>query len=391
MSHLNQPKHIFKLTAIAIVLGLSGCATTKPPANPIADLEADQASTVQTSSNLQVVATVPILCDLTEQIAAETIELTCLLQVGADPHFYQATPIDAKAVADAEVVFYGGYNYEVGLMKLIETSDRRVPVFELAVPEPLMAQPHEHDHEHSDSEHDQEDAEHDQHDNDIHNHDQAATHSHEEQDHEDLEHKHDGEHDDHGDGHDEHSELLTADPHVWQDAENGIAMVAVIKDELINLSPENASLYEQNAAQLTSELEQIDTWIKAQIATIPPQQRQLITTHQSMRYYAHAYGLTLSGALQGVSSEEQATPSQVKDLIDTIKTMQVPTIFAETTTNPRLLETVAQEAGAKVAAEKLWVGSLGAKGSDVDTYPKMLITNTRIIVEGLGGDYTPLP
>jgi manganese/iron transport system substrate-binding protein len=120
MSKLNQPKHIFKLTAIALVLGLSGCATTNPPANPIGDIEADQRPDHPTKTNFASGCHRANFVRSDREIAADTIELTCLLQSGADPHFYQATPIDAKAVADADLVFYGGYNYEVGLMKLIE-------------------------------------------------------------------------------------------------------------------------------------------------------------------------------------------------------------------------------------------------------------------------------
>jgi manganese/iron transport system substrate-binding protein len=67
----------------------------------------------------------------------------------------------------------------------------------------------------------------------------------------------------------------------------------------------------------------------------------------------------------------------------------VPTIFAEVTINPKLIETVAKEANVKVSDRELFADGLGEKGSEGDTYEKMLIANTKPIVEGLGGKYTP--
>jgi len=74
-----------------------------------------------------------------------------------------------------------------------------------------------------------------------------------------------------------------------------VRMAAVIRDQLAKLSPENADLYTRNAQQLTDELKQVDTWIEAQIDTIPPS-NVLVTTHDALGYYANAYGLKIEGA-----------------------------------------------------------------------------------------------
>jgi manganese/iron transport system substrate-binding protein len=66
----------------------------------------------------------------------------------------------------------------------------------------------------------------------------------------------------------------------------------------------------------------------------------------------------------------------------------VPTIFAETTVNPKLIETVAKESQVRVSDRELYADGIGEKGTDGDTYQKMLIANTQSIVEGLGGKYT---
>lgn len=181
------------------------------------------------------------------------------------------------------------------------------------------------------------------------------------------------------------------DPHVWGSAKNAIAMVDAIRDALIELSPEDRAIFSQNAAQLVAELEKLDTWIGAQIATIPQPQRKLVTTHDAFEYYARAYGLEVAGTLIGISTEEQPSARTVKSLADSIKATGVPAIFAETTINPRLIATVAQEAGVKLAPQHLYSDSIGAPGSEGDTYVKMLVANTKAIVEALGGTYTPFP
>jgi manganese/iron transport system substrate-binding protein len=166
-------------------------------------------------------------------------------------------------------------------------------------------------------------------------------------------------------------------------------MVTAISNNLKKLSPNNASTYDNNAQQITSELQQIDTWIKSEVNTIPAQQRKLVTTHDALGYYVKAYGLSYEGALIGLSTEEAPTAARLKELIGEIKASGVPTIFAEATNNPKLIQTVAKEANVKLAERGLFADGLGETGTEADTYQKMLIANTQTIVEGLGGKFTP--
>lgn len=246
---------------------------------------------------------------------------------------------------------YGGYNFDPGLAKLVKATSNPAPkvaVHEIAVPKPLMGEEHDHDHEGEGEEH---------------------THEHTEEE------RAEGE--------------KAPDPHVWHNAQNGIAMVKVIAGELEKLEPDNASQYQNNAQEITDELTQIDSWIKSEIATIPPDRRKLVTTHDALGYYADAYGLTVEGALQGISTEEAPTATRISNLVKEITKTKVPTIFAETTINPKLIETVAKESKVKVSDRELYADGIGEQGTDGDTYQKMLIANTRTIVEGLGGTYTP--
>ena len=201
------------------------------------------------------------------------------------------------------------------------------------------------------------------------------------------EHEHEGEQTTEAKPHAEGEKV--PDPHVWHNPQNGIRMVEVIRDELKKIAPSNAELYTKNAAKLTDDLQKLDPWIKAQIATIPADKRKLVTTHDALSYYADAYGLEVAGALQGVTTEEQPTAARIAELSSEIKRAGVPTIFAETTTNPKLMETVAREANVKISDKELYSDELGGPGSGADTYEGMLKTNTCAIVSGLGGNCTP--
>jgi manganese/iron transport system substrate-binding protein len=331
----------------ALAGSLTSCALSAPPSqtSPAADSASPAATTRQAP---KVVATTTILCDMTRRIAAETINLTCLLKPGVDGHVYEPTPEDRKAIEDAQLILYSGYNFEPALIKLIQSTSNpvaRVAVAEKAVTKPLMGEEHDHGH---------------------------------------------GEEDEHGHADEKAAEAEVPDPHVWQSAENGAQMAAVIQQELAKLSPDQATVYTQNAEALKTELRQIHTWIQTQIATIPSAARKLVTTHDAMAYYSAAYNIPVEGALQGISTEEKPTAARIKELVDEVKASQVPTIFAEVVVNPKLIESVARESNVKVSDRPLYSDSLGESGSDADTYPKLLIANTRTIVEGLGGQYTAI-
>ncbi|MCP2728724.1 metal ABC transporter solute-binding protein, Zn/Mn family [Limnofasciculus baicalensis] len=273
----------------------------------------------------KVVSTSTIITDLTEKVGGDEIELKGILKPGADPHVYEPVPADNLALEKAELILYNGYNLEPGLIKLMNSSGVKAK----KVPVGEVVKPLDFNYK-------------------------GAT---------------------------------KPDPHVWGSAQNAIAMVNTIRDRLIELSPEDKTEFIENAAKLTVELEEVNTWITQEIQTIPENHRQLVTTHDAFQYYARAYGLKVTGTLIGISTEEQPSAQTIKRLSDAIKSAGVPAIFAETTINPALITTVAQEAKVKLAPRQLYSDSIGAPGSEGDTYVKMLVANTKTIVESLGGKY----
>ncbi len=311
---------------------LTGCNTpNKQPsdaASPTASKTPATTTAASTDSSPKVVVTHTVLCDLTKQIAASTVNVVCLLAPGSDPHIYKITPADRQSIEDAKLVLYGGYDFEPELIKAIRATSNPAPkiaVYEVAVPQPQKF---------------------------------------------------------------EEDGKSTTDPHVWHNAQNGIKIAETIEANLEKLVPAQAATYKQNTQKLTAEIGQLDTWIKSEIGTIPAAKKVLFTTHDALVYYSKAYGIPVN-ALEGLSTEEKPNAARAKELVGKIKKVQVPTIFAELTLNPKLIMTIAQEAKVKVSEQEIYADGLGEVSSPGGTYQKMLVSNTKEIVEGLGGRFTP--
>ncbi|MEM9770819.1 MAG: zinc ABC transporter substrate-binding protein [Cyanobacteria bacterium P01_D01_bin.73] len=319
--------------ATALVIAVAGCTgSTQGDSDTAAGSDDAAAGDVaEDDSKIDVVASYSVICDLTSQIAADSVDLKCLIPPDQDPHTYEAKPSDREAVDAADVVFYAGLNFEPSIIDMATASDSEAPKIAL--------------------------------------HDESVQ--------ELIEAEEDGE--------------LEPDPHVWHDVENGLAMVELIRDNLIKVDPDNTDLYTENAEKLTAKLKALDTWIPEQIATIPEDKRRLITTHDAMSYYAAAYGLEVEGTLLGVSTEEEPSAAQVEELANAIREKGIPTIFAELTSDDRVLKTVAGEADVEISENVLLADGLGAEGTPGATYTGMLEYNTCSIVEGLGGECSPTP
>ncbi len=366
-----QPRRTRRWSAgilLALGVGLVGCSGDEvATTDPIEDTPVAVDSPV-------VVATTGVLCDLTQQIAESTVALTCLLDPGTDPHTYQVNPSDRQAIEQADLILYDGYDSAPTLIDMVEGSTTRavrVAVYEAAVPTPLMGAAHDHEAEAA-GDHEEEHA----HDHgEAHDQQAEAAHDHE---------------DDQAD-HDDHDPSATAgadrvpDPHIWHSATNNATMAAVIAENLAQINPDQADLYAKNADRLATQFTEIDGWIRTQVATVPPGQRQLVTTHDAFGYFADAYGFEVQGALSGLSTDERPTPGALTALVDQVKSVQVPAIFAETTTNPQLIETVAKDAGVAVADQPLFVEGPGGPGTEAETTQEMLVVNTCTVVDALGG------
>ena len=323
----------------------------------------------QDGAGTMVVATNSILGDMVENVAGDNVELTTMVGPGEDTHTFEASPSDSRALAEADLVFENGFEFETWLDDLYESSGseaRRVVVGEGI--EPIEAG--EHGHDHGDHE----------------------GHEHGEETHEEHEHEGDGSHEDHGGGGHEHGDHGhdhgEYDPHVWQDPNNAVVMVENVRDALVEADPDNENIYRQNAEEYVGQLEDLDAEIREQVETIPEENRKLVTGHQVFAYFADEYGFEIPGTAISSVTTEAADPSagEIAELSDEIRAEDVPAIFPEMfTTDEQVMERLANEAGVELAPP-LFTGSLAEEGNEGDTYLDMMRYNAETIANALGGN-----
>ncbi len=328
----------------------------------------------QDDGAIRVVASNSIVADLVENVGGEEAAVTTLVGPNEDVHNFQPSPAATRDLAEADVVFENGLELEPWMDDLYESSGteaQRVRVGEAEDIELLTAGEDEHGGEggneegHSEDEH---------------------GHAHEGEGHSDEAHSEDehtgGEHSE-----DEHSEESHGeyDPHVWHDPRNAVAMVSEIEAALSEADPENAETYEQNAQQYTSELEDLDAEVEEMVSGIPEEDRKLVTAHNTFGYYSEAYGFEIVGTSLESFSTEASDPSagETAELADEIQEAGVPAIFPENVSNEAVMERIASEADAELAAP-LYTDALGEPDGEAGTYVEMLRYNSRTISEALG-------
>lgn len=176
------------------------------------------------------------------------------------------------------------------------------------------------------------------------------------------------------------------DPHMWMVPEYvQEGYLTAIEDAFAAADPDNADTYASNADAYSETLGTLDAELEERFATIPADQRKLVTSHDAYSYFADRYGLEVTGTVIGVSTEEEPSADAIARVVDAVRDEGVPTIFLETTVNPDLTERVAQDAGVEVG-QPLYGDSLGEEGSGAEDYLGMMRANADAIVTGLGGD-----
>lgn len=333
----------------------------------------------QDEAKPRIVASFSILADVVQLVAGEAAGVTTLVPVDADPHGFIPAPRDLVALEDADVVFTVGAGFEDDLLVGIigPRSDFPLQAVSLCVPilpfDPASAIPPT---EATASPLTELCANHNA-ELDGLNIEQpsAAT----------LgllymldcaaEHDHEG------------AEAGTCDPHVWLDPANVMRWALIIRDTLSDLDPANAALYAANADGFIMELNALirEVWQPA-LASIPQEQRKLVTNHGAFNYLADWGDLTIVGlVIPAASSMAEASAAETATLIDLIRAEGVPAIFAETTTNPQLAEQIAAETGATF--HTLYTGSLSHTDGPAATYFDYMTYNIQTIVEALGGTF----
>lgn len=268
---------------------------------------------------VRAVATFSILGDLVRQVGGSHVEVTTLVGPGSDVHSFSPNPGDARTLARADIVVVNGLGLEGWIDRLIRASGTKAPVVVASRGMPAIEDSDPHDH---------------------------AGH-------------------DHG----------AVDPHAWQDVANVKAYVANIRDGLANVDPAHRADYVAAAAAYTEKLDALDREVRVALARIPPENRRIITTHDAFGYFGKAYGMTIL-APQGLSTDSEASPRDVAAIISQIRREHVPAVFLETVTDPRQMERIAREGGAKVGGE-VYSDALTGPDGPAPTYLAMIASNVK--------------
>lgn len=327
------------VSTVVISLLLIACA----PVSLTATQQSKPVVPSNSNTKLSVVATYSILGDLVANVGGDLVQIETLVGAGGDAHTFEPTPADSVKLIQATLIFENGLEFEPWLNDLYTSAQsqaRRVVVSEKVEPRALEeAEHHEEEGEHAQ----EEGAQHDEH---------------------------------------QHGEF---DPHIWQSVTNAKLMVETIRDALVAADPNNTATYQANAENYLAQLSELENWVEAEVAKLPAEHRKLVTSHDTFGYFAERYGFEVIGsALTSVSTEaSEPSAAELAALVEQIKAIGVPAIFAENISNPRLMEQIAAEANVTLAPT-LYTDALGEPGSDGETYIKMMRYNVQTIVTALG-------
>ena len=318
---------------------------------------APMTSTASDTEPVKVVASFSILADMVKQVGGDYVSVTSLVGPNEDPHVFDPSPADAKALADADMVVINGMHFEGWIDRLIKSSGfdgKLVVASDGVVPIDISGDEH---HQHGEHEH---------HDDDKHDHGDDGHK------HDDHKHNHAGhDHHDHGD----------VDPHAWQSLSNASVYVQNIQDALVDIRPAVAGDVVALTGIYLQQIDELNQKIIDQFNEIPKDARRVVASHDAFAYFGQAYDIKFF-TLQGLTTEQEPSAADIANLVREIKKDKIKALFVENISDPRLLNRVAEEAGVAVGG-KLYSGALSAPGTAADTYLKMMAYNADAIFKAL--------
>jgi ABC-type Zn uptake system ZnuABC Zn-binding protein ZnuA len=168
-------------------------------------------------------------------------------------------------------------------------------------------------------------------------------------------------------------------PHLWMDVAYAKLYAGRIADALVAADPAHEAGYRERAAAYGARLDELDGWVRGQLASVPEADRRVVTMHDAFPYFARAYGLEVVGVAIGAPGQDPSA-ADITALVDTIRRTGVKAVFAEDQFSPKLVEALASETGTTVVAD-LFDDSLG--DPPVTSYEQLIRWDTERIVDAL--------
>lgn len=320
----------FWLSGRTFALLLLACALGGCGKNSSSMPQAGSSAGFSGSYPYTLVTTTGMVRDAVATIAGDKAEVIGLMGEGVDPHLYKPTRNDVRQLMEADIVFYSGLLLE-GRMSDTFTQIARTgkPVYAITegIDESFLLQP------------------------------EGAT------------------------GH--------WDPHVWMDVAAWSECVGFAAEKLAQFDPANAGAYRQNATEYRAQLKQLDDYVRRVIASIPQQQRVLITAHDAFQYFSRAYDIPVR-SIQGISTESEAGVNDINRLVDFIVERKIRAIFVETSVSEKNIQAVVEGAAQKgwnvAVGGELFSDAMGKPGTYEGTYIGMIDHNATTIARALGGE-----
>ncbi|WP_070987171.1 metal ABC transporter solute-binding protein, Zn/Mn family [Halofilum ochraceum] len=282
----------------------------------------------------RAIATVGMIADVARNVAGDCVQVDALMGPGVDPHLYEAKSSDVRKLRAADAILYAGYSLEGQLGNVLERLGADKPAVAVS---PAS----------------------------IDTGELISV-----------------------------QDLYGIDPHVWMDVSLWSKIAPTIADTLAGIVPDCAAAMERRAAAYREQLAALHQWVADSIATIPEQQRVLVTAHDAFGYYGRAYGIDVKG-VQGISTDSEAGIRDIQRMVELTIERDVPAVFIESTINPRTVQAVIDGAAAKghevTIGGELYSDAMGNEGTADGTYIGMLRANTMAIVDALGGTTAPWP
>ncbi|POX65956.1 metal ABC transporter substrate-binding protein [Microbacterium sp. Ru50] len=267
-----------------------------------------------------VLTTFTVLADIARNVAGDRLDVRSITKAGAEIHGYEPTPRDIAAASDADLILDNGLGLESWFARFVETADAPHAVVSDGVETIDIT----------------------------------------------------------GDAY-----AGKPNPHAWMSPLNAQLYVDNIVAAFSELDPAGADAYAANGAAYNDELQRIHDDLVADLATVPAEQRALVTCEGAFSYLARDAGLT-EAYIWPVNAEQQATPQQIRQTIEFVQDNDVPAVFCESTVSDRPMQQVVEATDA-VFGGTLYVDSLSEQDGPVPTYLDLIRHDAETITAALTG------
>ncbi len=287
------------------------------------------------NNSLNIVTTIAPLTDIIATIGGNRINLQSIVPEGVNSHTFEPAPSDAVALADADLIFLNGLHLETPTLNLAQANlGDGAEIIQLGE-QTLTPDAYMYDFSFPES-------------------------------------------------------GGSPNPHLWTDPFLALEYAAIIRNKLSERDPENRAFYADNYDTFATQIATLDEGIIAATASIPPENRKLLTYHDSFAYFAPRYGYTIIGAIQPADFS-QPSAREMAELIDQLKAEDIPAIFGSEIFPSAALDQIRREAGIAYVNTLRDDDLPGDIGDPNHTYIGMMVENVRTMTRALGGDPSLLP